>query len=380
VKILIAANALKGCLSARQAADAIEAGIVRALPDAGIEKIPVADGGDGLLDVLATALEAEWHRELVSGPLGGPVEAAFLYCPGKKLAIIEMAAAAGLALLIPEQADPLSASSHGVGELIAAALALGAGQIVLGIGGSATNDGGTGLASALGARFLDAGGRDLPGNGAALQLIRHIDLSGLDPRLKHTELSVACDVDNPLLGDDGAARVYAPQKGATPTQVEQLESGLHNLADVIKSELHRDVSDLPGAGAAGGMGAGLLAFFNARLKPGAQLVLELLDVEKSVATADLVMTCEGRLDEQTRFGKAPAVVARTALAHGVPCIALAGQLGEGALHLGEVGIQAAFSLCPGPLSLEDALKNAPRLLADSAEQAFRCFHAGYTHR
>ncbi len=373
MKILVAPNALKGSLSAQQAADAIARGIRRALADADIEKLPVADGGDGLLEVLAGPLHAEWIRRTVQGPLGQPVQASVLFCPSGRRAVIEMAAAAGLALLSPEQLDPLLASSHGVGELIGAALDLECRPIVLGIGGSATCDGGTGLACALGARFLNERGESLPGNGASLQRIRHIDLSSIDKRLEGIQFDVACDVDNPLLGPNGAARIYGPQKGASPAEVEQLEAGVSNFARCIETGLARDVRDLAGAGAAGGLGAGLLALFDAKLTPGAQLILNLLDIEQALQNTDLVITCEGRLDEQTRFGKAPAAVARAARSRGIPCIALAGSLDKTAFQLHDVGFQAVFSLCPGPVSLEEALENAADYLANTAEQVVRCF-------
>jgi len=376
VKIVVAPNAMKGSLSAPQAADAMAIGIQRAAPDASIQKLPVADGGDGLLEVLAGAFSAETRTEAVENPLGERLQAAFLFSPSSKLAIIEMATASGLALLADDALDPMHASSRGVGQLIRAALELGAEHIVLGIGGSATTDGGTGMATALGARFIDASGKALAGNGATLQSIRQLDLSELDPRLQHIKFDVACDVDNPLLGEHGAAAVYAPQKGASPEQVDRLEAGLDNYARVIEEQLGIDVRHQAGAGAAGGLGAGLIALFNADLKPGAKLVLELLGAEQVMREADLVLTCEGRLDEQTRFGKAPAEVAQLARRCGVPCFAIAGMLDESAYRLGDSGIDAVFSLCPGPLPLENALANAAAYLADTTEQVIRCYLTG----
>jgi glycerate kinase len=243
---------------------------------------------------------------------------------------------------------------------------------VLGIGGSATSDGGTGLATALGMRFLDAHGQPLAGNGANLQHICHIDGSALDRRLTATRLEVACDVDNPMLGNLGAARVYAPQKGATPDDVSALERGLTNLAAVIQRDLGQQVGDLPGGGAAGGMGAGLKAFFDAQLQPGAQLVLELLQVETAIAAADLVLTGEGRLDYQTGFGKAPGAVAALACKHAVPCIAIAGMLDDSAYRLHDSGFSAVFSLCPGPVPLQQAIDHAAQYLLLATEQIMRC--------
>jgi len=372
VKIVVAPNAFKGSLSAAQAAEAMYAGIRRVLADANVELIPVADGGDGLLAALQGPLVAERRIQRVSGPLGNAVDALFLYSPSRQLAVIEMATAAGLALVDVDQLDVMHASSKGVGELIKAALDLGAKCIVLGIGGSATSDGGTGLATALGMRFLDAHGQPLAGNGANLQHICHIDGSALDRRLTATRLEVACDVDNPMLGNLGAARVYAPQKGATPDDVSALERGLTNLAAVIQRDLGQQVGNLPGGGAAGGMGAGLKAFFDAQLQPGAQLVLELLQVETAIAAADLVLTGEGRLDYQTGFGKAPGAVAALACKHAVPCIAIAGMLDDSVYRLHDSGFSAVFSLCPGPVPLQQAIDHAAQYLLLATEQIMRC--------
>jgi len=376
VNIVVAPNAFKGSLSAAQAAAAMGDGIRRVFADARIHSVPVADGGDGLLDILETPLQAERQVRRVRGPLGETTEAAFLYSPARELAVIEMAAAAGMALLPPDRLDTLQASTHGVGQLLEAALDLGARHIVLGIGGSATTDGATGLASALGMRFLDEAGQTLAGDGANLSHIRRIDTSSLDSRLAGIRLEVACDVDNPLLGEHGAAAVYAPQKGASAEQVMQLEQGLANLAEVIERQFGVDVRDLPGGGAAGGMGAGLQALFRAELKPGAQLVLELLQVEEAIAAADLVLTGEGRLDYQTRYGKAPGAVAALASKHAVPCIAVAGMLDDSAYELHEAGFSAVFSLCPGPVPLQQAVAHTAAYLARSTEQAMRCLQAG----
>jgi glycerate kinase len=372
VKIIVAPNAYKGSLSAAQAAEAMYAGIRRVLADADVQLIPVADGGDGLLAVLQDPLAAERRVQRVSGPLGSPVDAAFLYSPSRQLAVIEMATAAGLALLALDERDVLHASSKGVGELIRAALDLGAARIVLGIGGSATSDAGTGLATTLGVRFLDAHGQPLAGNGANLQHICHIDGSAVDERLAKTRLEVAYDVDNPLLGNLGAAHVFAPQKGATPDDVLTLERGLANLAAVIQRDLGQQVGDLPGGGAAGGMGAGLKAFFNAQLQPGSQLVLDLLQIETAIARADLVLTGEGRLDYQTGFGKAPGAVAALAQKHAVPCIAIAGMLDDSAYRLTDSGFSALFSLCPGPVPMQDAIDHAAPYLLLATEQIMRC--------
>lgn len=376
MKIVVAPNAFKGSLSAAQAADAMSDGVRRVFAGASIHAMPVADGGDGLLDILEKPLQAQRLVRNVSGPLGETAQAPFLYSPSHRLAIIEMAAAAGLALLPADRLDVLQASTLGVGQLLQAALELGARHIVLGIGGSATTDAATGLATALGMRFLDQAGNPLAGNGANLSHICRIDSSGLDSRLAGVRLEVACDVDNPLLGEHGAARIYAPQKGAGPDEVALLEQGLASLADVIERQFGIDVRELPGGGAAGGMGAGLTALFQAELKPGAQLVLELLQVESAIASADLVLTGEGRLDYQTRYGKAPGAVAALAGKHAVPCIAVAGMLDDSAYELHDSGFTAVFSLCPGPVSQQQALTHSAEYLARSTEQALRCLQAG----
>lgn len=376
MKIVVAPNALKGSLGAAAAAQAMSAGVRLAAPAAEVVQVPVADGGDGLLEVLGSGRDLERIPCSVTGPLGCPVDAALLYAADRQLAVIEMATAAGLALLPPTGLDPMQATTFGVGELLQLALDRGAQHIILGIGGSATSDGGTGLARALGARFLDAHGNDLPGNAAALTRIRRINLEALDPRLAQVRIDVICDVDNPLLGTAGAARVFAPQKGASPAQVEAIEAGLENLADLVEQQLGRDIRGLRGGGAAGGLGAGLAALLQADLRPGAELVLELAGFEAALTGASLVVTAEGRLDSQTVHGKAPAAVARLAQRHGIPCIAIAGSLGTGLAPLQDAGISACFSLCPGPLALETAMQEAAPLLTRVCEQAVRCFLAG----
>jgi glycerate kinase len=376
VNIVVAHNALKGSLSATEAAEAMCQGIYRALPGAKIRAIPVADGGDGLIEALAAPLSADRVSYTVTGPLGAQTNAAFLHVPARQLAIIEMAQASGLALLEETTLDALAASSFGTGQLISAALDLGCKHIVLGIGGSATTDGATGLATALGVRFENARGDQIAPCGANLQHIRHIDISRLDERLQDARLEIACDVDNPLLGELGAARVYAPQKGASADEVTQLEQGLAQLAGLLEKHSGEAIRSLAGGGAAGGAGAGLVALFGATLKPGAELVMELLGVENAIAEADLVLTCEGRLDYQTRFGKAPAAVAGLAQKHGVPCIAIAGSLDESAYRLQDAGFAALFSLCPGPVDLQQAIENAAIYLSHTTEQIIRCQQSG----
>ena len=376
MKIVIAPNALKGCLTAAEAADALACGVARVSPDIDIVQVPVADGGDGLADVLVNALHGVERTVLVTGPLGDPVSATFCHVPTRRLAAIEMATASGLALLAKERLNPLLTTTLGTGELIKAALDLDIVHLIIGIGGSATNDGGIGMAAALGARFLDGNGQSVEPVGGALGMIQRIDLSNVDSRLAAVRIEVICDVDNPLLGARGAAHVYGPQKGATPEQVQILDAGLANLAAVINRDLGLDVRDLPGAGAAGGLGAGLKAFLNAELRRGVDLVLDLVGLNEQLHGADLVLTAEGQIDFQTAFSKAPAGVAERARAGNVPCIAIAGSVGRGLDALHELGINAVFSLCPGPVSLEQAMASGGDYLAATAEQAVRAFLAG----
>lgn len=380
MKIVLAPNAFKGSLTAMQAASAMEQGIRTAFPEADILKVPVADGGDGLAEVLIDALEGEARIATVRGPLGGSVRATLCHVPALGLAVVEMAVASGLALLAPQDRNPALTTSYGTGELIRAALELGARHVVVGIGGSATNDGGVGMAAALGVRFLDAAGNDVAPIGGALSEIRRIDPSALDPRLVTVRCEAICDVDNPLLGPRGAAQVYGPQKGASPAQVEELEAGLAHLADVIASDLGLDVRDMPGAGAAGGLGAGLHAFLGAELRRGVELVLDLVGLDEQLAGADLVITAEGQIDYQTAFGKAPAGVAQRAKAQGIPCLAIAGGIGERITDLHQIGIDAVFSLCPGPISLEQAMEAGPALLQAATEQVVRCFFSSSRSR
>ncbi len=379
MKIIIAPNALKGSCDASAAARAMARGLRRVAPQAELVEIPVADGGDGILALAIQALGAERIPVQVTGPRLAPVAAALAWLPRRRLALIEMALASGLALLTEEERDPCLATSLGTGELMRAALDLGAETLVVGIGGSATNDGGIGMASALGWRFLDGDGQPLTPNGTGLTALARIDGSGLDPRLARVRILAACDVNNPLTGPQGASAIYGPQKGASPAQVMELEAGLTHLADLVEEEGRhgqRRWRDQPGAGAAGGLGFGLRAFCGARLRPGAELVLDILDFDARLAGADLVLTAEGRLDGQTLSGKAPAQVAARARRQGIPCIALAGALEADPERLAEVGIRAAVSLCPGPLALAEAMARAEELLADTAEQVLRIFLAG----
>ena len=370
MKLVIAPDSFKESLSARAVAEAIAAGWARVYPDAELLLCPMADGGEGTVDALLSATDGKLQQTRVSGPLGDPVEAHWGLLPNAQ-AIIEMAEASGLHRVEPGRRDVLAASSHGTGELIRAALDAGVRRIVLGLGGSATNDGGAGLLAALGVRFLDREGQELPLGGAALARLSQIDLTGLDTRLAQVEVMVAADVDNPLCGPRGASAVFGPQKGASPEQVVQLDEALAHYADVMAATLGEDLRDLPGVGAAGGLGFAARAVLRAGFRPGVELVAELSGLAQAVQGADLVITGEGRLDGQSLHGKTPVGVARIARAAGVPVIALAGSLGDGYQRLYAEGIGAAFSLAPGPLSLEQAMQQAADQLSARAADLAR---------
>lgn len=362
-------------MSAAAAAERIAAGLRRALPQAQIECVPIADGGDGTARAVVAATNGRWVECKARDPLGRVITSGFGLTGDGRAAVIEMALASGLALLAPSERNPLLTTTHGTGDLIKAALALGAKRIILGIGGSATNDGGLGMAMALGARFLDAAGAPLKGCGGDLPYLARIDFSGLDPRLADVKVQVACDVTNPLYGAQGAAQVYAPQKGANRTVVALLDDGLRNLARVIERDLQRDVAQLPGAGAAGGLGAALTAFIGGTLQPGAELVLDICALDERLSGAYWVITAEGRLDGQTIYGKAPAAVARRAQKRGVPVIALGGCLGEDLAALREVGVSAWFATLSESISEAEIPLRGPAMLEACAEQVGRLIAA-----
>jgi glycerate kinase len=357
MKIVIAPDSFKESLSAPQVADAIAAGWASIYPQAELCLRPMADGGEGTVDAVLAATGGERRELEVSGPLGTPVLAHWGWLESGT-AVIEMAAASGLHWVPRTQRNAMISSSRGTGELILAALDAGAQRIILGLGGSATNDGGVGLLAALGVRFLDDAGYDLPPGGAALAQLEQINLTGLDSRLLNVQVDVAADVDNPLCGVKGASAIFGPQKGATPTQVEQLDAALARLAHVVAGTLGEYFSQFPGVGAAGGLGFAVKAFLRARFRPGIELLAELSHLAEALQGADLVITGEGRLDAQSLHGKTPVGVARQAQAAGVPVVALAGSLGEGYEELYAAGIDAAFSLTPGPVSLEQACADA----------------------
>ncbi len=380
-RFAVAPSGFKESLSAQAAADAIAAGVRRVVPDAEVDLIPLVDGGEGTARALASATGGRLVALPATGPLGEPVGTHFaLLGSGSDLgsaetAVVEMAAVAGLSLVPHGLRDPGATTTYGVGELIRAALDTGVRRILVGCGDSGTSDGGAGALQALGARLLDEDGFELPQGGRELTRLHHIDPKGLDPRLAHTELLVACNPYNVLCGERGVARVFGPQKGATPAQVEELSAGLENWAYVLTRDLPVtcDLYGGPGTGASGGLGAGLAAL-GGRLLPRFDVLLDHLDLDARLARADLVLTAEGALDHQTPRGKVPAEVARRAKLNGRPVLALAGTLGEGAHTV--PGVDAFTGILPAPMALAEALVRASELLTDATERALRMILLG----
>ncbi|MCJ8203916.1 glycerate kinase [Pseudomonas sp. RGM2987] len=371
MKIIIAPDSFKDSLSAQGVADAIARGLAQVWPDARLIKCPMADGGEGTVESVLAACNGQWRRNRVQGPLGVAVEARWGWLSESRTAIIEMAEASGLQLVPPGQRDACISSTYGTGELIRAALDEGAGRVILAIGGSATNDGGAGAMQALGVVLLDEHENPLPPGGLALARLSRIDLSALDRRLAQVSFEIAADVDNPLCGPHGASAVFGPQKGASAEQVQQLDQALGHFAERCAQALNKDVRDEPGSGAAGGLGFAAKAFLGAQFRTGVDVVAQLTGLAEAINGADLVITGEGRFDAQTLRGKTPFGVARIARERGVPVVVIAGTLGEGYTALYEHGIDAAFALVNGPMTLQEACAEAPRLLAERAQDIAR---------
>ena len=376
MKIVIAPDGFKGNLSALQVAQAIDKGIKHVVPDALTTIKPMADGGEGTVQALVDATGGKLMTTEVTDPLGGRVLAHWGLLSDRVTGVIEMASASGLPLVPPDKRNPLLTTTYGTGELILAALESGCRKLIIGIGGSATNDGGAGMTQALGARLLDSTGAELPFGGAALANLERIDVANLDSRLADCEVLIASDVSNPLCGAQGASAVYGPQKGATPEMVAQLDAALAHYADVIQRDLGIRVKDVPGAGAAGGLGAGLIVFLKAELIPGIDIVIQATNLVEHLKDADLVFTGEGRLDSQTACGKVPTGVAKKAKEFGLPVIAIAGEILDDYHIVYEHGIDAVLSIAPGPISLSQSMAEAERLITDTAERAIRLFLCG----
>lgn len=371
MKIVIAPDSFKDSLSAQGVAQAIASGLREVWPDAQLMECPMADGGEGTIEAVLAACGGQWMTTDVSGPLGQPVQAQWGWLADTRTAIIEMAMASGLQLLTLAQRDATVTTTYGTGQLITAALDAGAQRVILAIGGSATNDAGSGMLSALGAGFLDDNDQPLPPGGLALSKVARIDLGSLDARLKEVRFEVAADVNNPLCGPNGASHVFGPQKGASPEQVLALDAALAHFAEQSACVLGRDDSEQPGSGAAGGMGFAASAYLNASFRPGVEVVADLTGLAQALEGADLVITGEGRFDAQTLRGKTPFGVAKIAQRQRVPVIVLAGTLGDGYADLYEHGISAAFALSSGPMTLEQACASAATLLHDRARDLAR---------
>lgn len=365
-KVVIAPDSFKESLSALEVARAIECGFRQIFPDVQYVLLPMADGGEGTVDSMVAATGGEIVTVSVTGPLGKPVAAFYGLLGDGETAVIEMAAASGLHLAANSERNPRITTSYGTGELILAALERGVKSIILGIGGSATNDGGAGMMQALGAKLLDKNLQPLQPGGAALAQLAHLDLSQLDSRLQQVKITVACDVDNPLCGEKGASAVFGPQKGATPAMVQELDNALHHYGTLLEQATGRAVLNVAGAGAAGGMGAALIGFLAAQLRPGIEIVIETLQLEEALRDADLVITGEGRLDSQSIHGKTPIGVARVAKRHQLPVIGIAGSLAADYQVVHQYGIDAAFSVLDRIVTLEEALAGAARNLEVTA--------------
>jgi glycerate kinase len=372
LKIVAAPNALKGSLSPFEAARAIATGARRAAPDAEVVELGIADGGDGTAEVVCRARGGAFREGAAQDPLGRARTARYGWLDDGT-AVIDVATASGLALLRREERAALSATSYGTGELMRAALAAGARRIVLGVGGSATVDGGAGILQALGAKLLDDAGAELPRGGAALSRLSQIDLAALDARARSVPIDIACDVDSQLLGEQGAARLFGPQKGATPNEVEQLEAALSHFASVVRRDFGRDIAAVTSGGAAGGIAAGLFGLLGARLLPGVDLVLDVVGFDAALSGASLCITAEGLLDRQSLRNKGPFGVARRASARGVPCVALGGGIADDVTHSDFPAFAGMFSICTRPMSLDEAMRDAGRLLENAAERVVRLF-------
>ena len=380
MKILVAPQEFKGSISALSVAEAAKVGVLRVFPKSEVVLCPVADGGDGTLETLVEVSGGEVRTCNVRNPIGETITAQWGAMGDGVTAVIEMARTSGLALLSLDERDPLNASTFGLGQAILEALNEGFRNFIVGIGGSATNDAGAGMAQALGATLLDSEGRSIGSGGAALANLRSIDVSKMDPRIEGSHFMVACDVSNPLTGAEGASAVYGPQKGATPAMVAELDNALLNFADIVKKDIGKNVSGISGAGAAGGLGAGMLAFMGAELKAGVDIVLETVRLKEKLAGVDLVITGEGGMDFQTVYNKAPIGVARIAAELNIPTVAIAGLLGQNFTVVHDHGIRAATSIVDGPITLEESSERASELISNSVEESLRFISVGMDMR
>ncbi|MED4910412.1 glycerate kinase [Brevibacillus centrosporus] len=373
MKIVIAPDSFKGSLTALEVAKSIALGVRKSMPASEIVIKPMADGGEGTLQCLVDATGGKLLYSPVKNPLGRDITAPLGILGDGVTCVIELAAAAGLYLINEEERNPLHTTTYGFGQLIRAGLDLGCRRFILGIGGSATNDGGAGMLQALGFQLLDQRDQAIAFGGGALARLKRLDNSQADPRLNECQFIVACDVTNPFVGPNGASHVFGPQKGATPEMVAQLDDSLRRFADLIYQTEGIAIHDLPGTGAAGGVAGALLAFLGGQLQSGIQIVLETTGLPDALTGADLVITGEGQVDYQTAQGKTPTGVARLAKQSGIPCLVLAGSVGKGIEALYQEGVTAVFCIANKPMTLEQSMRQAPELLAQTAEQAIRLF-------
>ena len=375
MKVVIAIDSFKGSMSSMEAGNAAKEGVLRAMPQAEVVVKPLADGGEGTTDALIEGMGGERVDIRVKGPYGEPVDAHYGYIREKGLAVMEMAQASGIT--ISERKDPMAATTYGVGEMILHALDLGCRSFIIGIGGSATNDGGVGMLKALGCGFLDKEGNDCGEGGAALSRISSIDIDGLDKRIAEADIRVACDVENPLCGTNGATYIYGPQKGVTEDMKKPLDEAVSNYADVCAEKLGKDMRDVSGAGAAGGLGFAFISFLGSKLVPGIELIMEATGLETEMKGGDIAITGEGRLDLQTAMGKAPVGVAKLAKKYGLMTMAFAGSVTKEAVKCNEAGIDAFFPIVRGISTLSEAMDNANARanMADTVEQAARLIAA-----
>lgn len=365
MRIVLAPDSFKGSLSSLEVCNALSEGILQELPESEITKIPMADGGEGTVEALIQATGGRIIECVVTGPTGRPVKSYFGVLGDGKTAVIEMAAASGLPLISESERNPMITTTYGTGELIKAALDNGCRSLIVGIGGSATNDGGAGMAQALGFRLVNDSGEDIPWGGGGLLELDRIIRGNEDARLQELQVTIACDVTNVLCGPNGASRVYGPQKGATSEMVEKLDAALCRYAEIVKRDLGVEIADMPGSGAAGGLGGGLVAFLSAVLMPGVEIVIEASKLREHVACADLVITGEGKMDFQTLSGKTPLGVAKVALEYEVPVIGIAGWQDADMDDFREYGFRAMLGICPRPMSTKEAMDNAYVLVRDT---------------
>jgi glycerate 2-kinase len=371
MKILVAPDSYKGSFSAKEVAEYMEQGIKEALPDAEVIRIPLADGGEGTVEAVVNATNGQLHQVEAIGPLGETVTAVIGILGDGLTAVVEMAEASGLMLVPKERLNPLVTTTFGTGQLIKAALDRGCRKIIIGIGGSATNDGGVGMAQALGVHFYNDKNEEISFGGGQLGQISRIDTSGIDPRIAECEFMIASDVTNPLCGPEGASAVFGPQKGATKDMVHILDQGLLHLSTVIRQQLGVDIANVRGAGAAGGLGAGLMAFLSARMDRGIDIVLEAVQFEKWVEQADLVITGEGRTDAQTAFGKTPIGVAAMAKKWNKPVVCISGGISSDVMSLYDLGLDVIIGATQSPMTLENAISNGPALIRHAASSVMR---------